>query len=105
MLQAHKAHKSIEIEADASGSANTRRAVHLKYGSMIGKGVHAQGSHGMRGGKLTDQQEALRVSRELAKKESRLTKYFMNKLAKSKSIADISLKGVNLSKLSGPGDL
>ena len=32
-------------------------------------------------------------------KDSRLAKYFMNKLAKSKSIADISQRGLNLTKI------
>ena len=72
---------------------------------MIGKGAHALGPNSLRPSKLGEQQEALRVSRELAKKESRLAKYFMNKLAKSKSIADINVKGLNLSKLSGPADI
>jgi len=35
-------------------------------------------------------------------KESRLTKYFLNKLAKSKSIADIREKGLNLDALKEP---
>jgi|OM-RGC.v1.038894925 hypothetical protein len=42
----HKQHKSIELDMDASGNAKDRKAVHLKYGSMIGKGVYAQAGPG-----------------------------------------------------------
>lgn len=52
---------------------------------------------------MADNSHSYKMSREMNKKESRLAKYFMNKLAKSKSIADISQKGLNLSKIT-PND-
>ena len=86
----HKPHKSIELEQEAPLGLGKKHSGY-KYGSMIGKGIGNIQGHSFHqpSTRLTDNQHHPKLSRDLSKKESRLTKYFMNKLAKSKSIADI----------------
>lgn len=89
--QAHKPHKSIDISLNESSQQKTKQKyTSLKYGGQIGKGLYNQGLLTQRGQQIDLD---LQTGKDANQSEgNRLAKYFMNKLAKSKSISDIGAR-------------